>query len=159
MHYVYVSYKCWHATHSVWLKLIPSSFFLYHFLHIFSVHLKLKKNPPRADQKKEKCLGKVNDVDWKQICYRELNSSIKMGKKYTVGHDWDNKFMQKEKEAKLRKRQTEDKCNPALNQCKTSLKWGAEKEESVYEMDREESVFFFFLMDQIFGSFNISLCW
>lgn len=116
--------------------------------------------------KKHKCLGKVNDVDWKQIRYQELNSSIKMGRQYTVGHDWDNKFMQKEKEAKLRKRQTEDKCNPALNQCKTSLKWGAEKEESVYEMDQEESV----LgdggwgrgrggLDQIFGSFNISLCW
>jgi len=63
-----------------------------------------------------------------------------MCRQYTVGHDWDNKFMQKEKEAKLRKRQTEDKCNPALNQCKTSHKWGAEKEESVYEMDQEESV-------------------
>lgn len=148
--YIYVSYKC----------IKSYIFFLYHFLHSFIVHPKLKEiHPELIKKKKKKCLGKVNDVDWKQIRYQELNSSIKMGRKYTVGHDWDNKFMQKEKEAKLRKRQTEDKCNPALNQCKTSLNWGAEKEESVYEMDREESVLGGGGVDQIFGSFNISLCW
>ncbi len=70
-------------------------------------NLELQKSVDQTKPKKKtthKCLGRVNDVDWKQIPYQELNSSILMGRQYTMEHDWDNKIMRKEKEAKLRKR-------------------------------------------------------